>query len=127
MSIELEDVKYFRKDNLILVTSRPEPTAAQLRQGFTQALELCENKKCENILFDGTAIDTLPSISKIWPISLELLKRIKLILGLRVAYVLTDEVNSPFAYFEDYLANTGIPIQKFDNMRDAKNWLLEKE
>ena len=123
MGIELEDVKYVKTDNMILVTSRPAPSPEQLKQGFTQALELSENTNCGNILFDGTNIHTLPSINKIWPISMELLKRIKLIFSLRVAYVLSDEVNSPFEFFEDYLANSGIPIQKFDNIKEATIWL----
>jgi hypothetical protein len=125
MSIEKEDVKYDKKNNFIIVNGRPSPSSDNIKQAFTQAIELSNKTNCKNILINGMDVIDLPSLSQIWRLSSNLIQQIKIISKLRVAYAISDKISSPFEFFEDYLANRGVPIQKFDNLNDAKAWLLE--
>lgn len=125
MGIELEDVKYIDKESYILVNGKPMPSSANIEQAIVQALELSKKTNCKNILINGMNVVDLPSLTKIWQISTSLIQEINLISKLRVAYAVPEKINSPFGFLEDYLSNRNIPIQKFDNLEDAKNWLLQ--
>ena len=126
MSIELEDVKYNAKNDYIVVNGRPTPTSENIKQAILQALELSKEVNCKNILVNGMEVTELPSLTHIWRISTSLIQQINVISKLRVAYAVSEHINSPFEFFEDYLSNRGVPIRKFDNLNDAKAWLLEE-
>lgn len=127
MTIELEDVKYDPKDNIIVVNGRPSPTSANIVQAIQQALDLSKTTDCKSILVNGMEVNTLPPPLEIWKISVELVKQINNILKMRVAYAISDSIISNFGFFEDYLTNRGVPIQKFNNLDDAKRWLLDDD
>ncbi len=126
MSVELEDVKYDSKNNIIVLTGKIEPSLEEIRQGFDQVLEMSEIEKCKNVLIDATNTKNLPSMTEIYSLSLYLLIQIKTLLKLRIAYIISDDVSDNFRFFDAVITNRGIPIQKFNNLDDAKEWLLNK-
>jgi len=126
MNVEIEDVKYDTKYNYIIVNGKPTPSAENIKQAITQAIELSDKTNCKNILVNGMEVIDLPPLTKIWQISTSLIQRINKISKLRVAYAIPEKINSPFEFFEDYLSNKGVPIQKFDNLDEARSWLIEK-
>lgn len=125
MNIELEDVKYDKRNNYIILKGKPSPSADNIKQAITQAIKLSKETNCNNILVNGMEVIELPSLTQIWRISTSLIQQINIISKLRVAYAISEHINSPFEFFEDYLSNRGVPIKKFDNLNDAKAWLLE--
>jgi len=126
MSNMLEDVQYDSKNNFIVVRGRVEPNSEQIKQAFRQSLELSKIEKCNNLLIDGTKTTTLPSISEIYSVSLFLLRLIKKFVKLRIAYVSTKDVADGFRLLDSVISKRGIPIGKFNNLEDAKEWLLNK-
>ncbi len=126
MSIELEDVRYDSKNNFIVLKGKIEPTVGEIKQAFDQVLEMCEIEKCNDVLVDGTNTKKLPSVSEIYSISLYLLSHIKKLLKMRIAYAISDDVSDHFRFFDALITNRGGPIHKFNNLDDAKEWLLSK-
>ena len=127
MSIELEDVKYDATNNFIVLKGKVKPTRENIIQAFTQVLELNNSTNCKNVLIDGMETKQLPPPMDIWRLSVHMLKYIKQMLKLRVAYAISDDVSSSFGFFDNYLTNRGVPIQKFNNLEEARKWLIENE
>ena len=126
MSNMLEDVKYDSKNNFIVVNGRAEPNAEQIKQAFRQGIELSKIEKCNNLLIDGTKTTTLPPITEIYSVSLFLLTLIKNLVKMRIAYVSTKDIADGFRLLDSVISKRGIPIGKFNNLEDAKEWLLNK-
>ena len=126
MSIELEDVRYDSKNKIIVLKGKIEPTVGEIKQAFNQVLEMCEIEKCNKVLVDGTNTKKLPSISEIYSLSLYMLTHIKKLLKIRIAYAISDEVSDRFRFFDTVITNRGGPIHKFNNLDDAKEWLVNK-
>jgi len=125
VSDKQRDVKYDGLNNIIILKGKEEPSNTNILQAFTQVVELSKETGCKNVLVDGMATKKLPDAFDIWKISTSMLVHIKTLLKLRIAYANSNAISSSFEFFDNYLTNRGVPIQKFDNLDEAKNWLLK--
>ena len=126
MSIEQENVKYDSKYNLIVIKARTEPSTEDIKQVFKKVLEMSKIENCNNVLLDGTNTKKLPSIIKLYSIGLFMIGHIVKLLKLRIAYVIPEDISYGFRFFKDVSENRGVIVNKFKNVDDAKDWLLNK-
>ncbi len=127
MSIELEDVRYDSKNNIIVLKAQKEVRLEHMNQAFKQIIEMTEIENCNNVLIDATKTIRLPSVWNLNTMAVFMSKQALKLMKLHLAFTINDEISYDFRFFDNVLANRMVRIKTFKKLDDARDWLLSKK
>ncbi len=126
MSIEQKDIKYNSNNNFIIMKAGIETSLEAMQQYFNQILEMSEIKDCKNVLIDATKTRKLPSIWNLHLVGTCMSKQALKLSKRRIAFAISDDISNNFKYFDNELVDKMENVHIFNNVYDAKKWLLSE-
>ena len=126
-SIKEYSVRFDEDAGIVVVRVAGDATHEDHCAAQQEAVRLCQEHKCSNLLVDLRDLSTRHS-STISCFSFgESLAAAPL--NLRVAHVLPEDARSAgdVRFTSTVVANRGMPTGEFKNIEEARRWLLEKE
>ena len=126
MSLEQDNIKYDSKNNFIIMKTYRDASAERMIQAFNKILELSEIENCKTVLIDATKTKKLPPMMNLYSVGTFMSKRMLLLMKMRIAFAISNEISKDFDFFDDVMANRGVDVHTFKNVDDAKEWLLNK-
>ncbi len=128
MNAERAKIEYNSEYEFILVKTRGKvPSVGDIISLFDEIVIMCELNNCNKILFDATLTKKLPSVSGLYKVVDWMTRKLVLVASLRIAYIISTEIDNDFRFFETASTNRGVRMRSFKTANDAKEWLLKKE
>jgi hypothetical protein len=88
---------------------------------------MSEIENCKTVLIDATKTKKLPLIENLYSVGTSMSKQAKKLSKMRVAFAISKETSNDFRFLDNVLANRMVNFHIFNNVNEAKEWLLNKE
>ncbi len=118
-------ITYDSKDKIIILKGVEKPSPETMRETINQILELSAIHNCKSALMDVTKTKSMPSTTEMFAFGKSLVDTPG-IQDLRFAFVISKDIPDTFEFFDDVVANRGLPLKIFNDLDKAKDWLLNK-